>query len=58
MCYNFLECEHLIRHMLVIEPEKRLGLKQIESHKWIKQVTCYVLCFIYNVKLNHFYLLF
>ncbi|XP_025421744.1 serine/threonine-protein kinase SIK3-like isoform X3 [Sipha flava] len=30
-------CEHLIRHMLVIEPEKRLSLNQIESHKWIKQ---------------------
>lgn len=25
--------------MLVIEPEKRLNLSQIESHKWIKQVT-------------------
>lgn len=24
--------------MLVIEPEKRLSLNQIESHKWIKQV--------------------
>lgn len=33
-----LACEHLIRHMLVIEPEKRLSLNQIESHKWIKQV--------------------
>ncbi|CAI6355982.1 unnamed protein product [Macrosiphum euphorbiae] len=32
-------CEHLIRHMLVIEPEKRLSLNQIESHKWIKQLS-------------------
>lgn len=31
-------CEHLIRHMLIIEPEKRLSLNQIESHKWMKQV--------------------
>jgi hypothetical protein len=29
--------------MLVIEPEKRLSLNQIESHKWIKQVTLNVL---------------
>lgn len=36
--YSFLACEHLIRHMLVIEPEKRLSLNQIESHKWMKQV--------------------
>ncbi|VVC38733.1 Hypothetical protein CINCED_3A004333 [Cinara cedri] len=32
------ECEQLIRHMLVIEPEKRLSLNQIESHKWMKQL--------------------
>ncbi|XP_050426740.1 serine/threonine-protein kinase SIK3-like isoform X3 [Adelges cooleyi] len=32
-------CEHLIRHMLVIEPEKRLSLNQIVSHKWMKQLT-------------------
>lgn len=25
--------------MLVIEPEKRLSLNQIEAHKWMKQVT-------------------
>ncbi|XP_050531158.1 serine/threonine-protein kinase SIK3-like isoform X2 [Daktulosphaira vitifoliae] len=31
-------CEHLIRHMLVIEPEKRLSLNQIVSHKWMKQL--------------------
>lgn len=31
--------------MLVIEPEKRLSLNQIESHKWIKQVTLNV---VYN----------
>lgn len=36
-----LDCENLIRHMLVVEPEKRLSLNQIESHRWIKQVTNY-----------------
>lgn len=29
--------------MLVIEPEKRLSLNQIESHKWVKQVTINIL---------------
>jgi serine/threonine-protein kinase SIK3 len=31
------ECEHLIRHMLVVEPERRYGLRQIVNHKWIKK---------------------
>ncbi|XP_055532041.1 uncharacterized protein LOC129722550 isoform X2 [Wyeomyia smithii] len=30
------ECEHLIRHMLVVEPEKRYTLKQIAHHKWLE----------------------
>ncbi|XP_055601667.1 uncharacterized protein LOC129750686 isoform X3 [Uranotaenia lowii] len=30
------ECEHLIRHMLVVEPEKRYTLKQIANHKWLE----------------------
>lgn len=30
------ECEHLIRHMLVVEPEKRYSLKQISRHKWLE----------------------
>ena len=30
------ECENLIRHMLVIDPEKRYNLNQINTHKWIK----------------------
>lgn len=29
------DCEHLIRHMLVVEPEKRLTISQIEKHKWL-----------------------
>jgi serine/threonine-protein kinase SIK3 len=29
------ECEHLLRHMLVVEPEKRFTLKQIAKHKWL-----------------------
>lgn len=30
------ECEHLIRHMLVLDPEKRLSMEQICKHKWMK----------------------
>ncbi|XP_070501371.1 uncharacterized protein Sik3 isoform X2 [Chironomus tepperi] len=29
------ECEHLIRHMLVVEPERRYSLKQIAKHRWL-----------------------
>ncbi|GFT45651.1 hypothetical protein NPIL_362642 [Nephila pilipes] len=31
------ECEHLIRHMLIVDPAKRLTLDQIIKHKWIVQ---------------------
>lgn len=31
----FVDCEHLIRHMLVVEPDKRYGLKQILDHRWM-----------------------
>nr|XP_033773434.1 serine/threonine-protein kinase SIK3 isoform X1 [Geotrypetes seraphini] len=30
------ECEHLIRHMLVLDPSKRLSMDQICKHKWMK----------------------
>ncbi|XP_009466334.1 PREDICTED: serine/threonine-protein kinase SIK3 [Nipponia nippon] len=30
------ECEHLIRHMLVLDPSKRLSMEQICRHKWMK----------------------
>ncbi|XP_068621729.1 serine/threonine-protein kinase par-1 [Battus philenor] len=29
------ECEHLIRHMLVVEPEKRLSLRGVARHRWL-----------------------
>lgn len=33
---NFVsECERLIRHMLVVEPERRLNISQILSHPWM-----------------------
>uniref|UniRef100_A0A182NJ75 Non-specific serine/threonine protein kinase n=1 Tax=Anopheles dirus TaxID=7168 RepID=A0A182NJ75_9DIPT len=31
------ECEQLIRHMLVVEPERRYTLKQIAHHRWLAQ---------------------
>ncbi|XP_052873685.1 transcriptional activator MN1 [Anopheles cruzii] len=31
------ECEQLIRHMLVVEPERRYTLKQIAHHRWMAQ---------------------
>ncbi|XP_063372186.1 serine/threonine-protein kinase par-1 [Cydia amplana] len=29
------ECEQLIRHMLVVEPEKRLSLRGVARHRWL-----------------------
>ncbi|XP_060532672.1 serine/threonine-protein kinase SIK3 isoform X2 [Cylas formicarius] len=29
------DCEHLIRHMLVVDPEKRLTVTQILKHRWL-----------------------
>jgi serine/threonine protein kinase len=31
-------CEHLIRHMLVVDASKRLTIPQILAHKWMTQV--------------------
>lgn len=33
---SVIECEHLIRHMLVLDPSKRLSMEQICKHKWMK----------------------
>uniref|UniRef100_H3B4Y8 non-specific serine/threonine protein kinase n=1 Tax=Latimeria chalumnae TaxID=7897 RepID=H3B4Y8_LATCH len=30
------ECEQLIRHMLVLDPSRRLSMEQICKHKWMK----------------------
>ncbi|XP_055330866.1 serine/threonine-protein kinase SIK1-like [Paramacrobiotus metropolitanus] len=32
--YMSSECEHLIRHMLVLEPNKRYTIEQIKTHPW------------------------
>lgn len=34
--YFFLECETLIRHMLLIDPERRLSMREIIAHKWMR----------------------
>ncbi|XP_072152314.1 serine/threonine-protein kinase SIK3 isoform X2 [Bemisia tabaci] len=32
------DCEHLIRHMLVVDPEKRLSIAQIRKHQWMARL--------------------
>jgi len=32
-----LDCEKLIRHMLVVEPERRLSISQILAHSWMDE---------------------
>ncbi|XP_054260207.1 serine/threonine-protein kinase SIK3-like isoform X2 [Macrosteles quadrilineatus] len=32
------DCEHLIRHMLLVDPDKRLSIRQIQAHRWMSQV--------------------
>lgn len=31
----FVECEDLIKHMLVVEADKRYSLRQIACHRWM-----------------------
>jgi len=31
-------CEHLVRHMLQVDPEKRLTIPQILQHQWLQMV--------------------
>ncbi|XP_046809346.1 uncharacterized protein LOC111687054 isoform X1 [Lucilia cuprina] len=31
------DCEHLIRNMLVVEPDRRFTLKQIIKHRWLSE---------------------
>jgi hypothetical protein len=39
LCFDCLvvtpECEHLIRHLLVVNPARRYGFREIVSHKWL-----------------------
>ena len=35
--FCFVECEHLIRRMLVVEPKRRYSLSQIKAHKWMQR---------------------
>lgn len=32
----FADCEYLIRHMLVLEPSRRLTMDQINKNKWMR----------------------
>ena len=33
------ECEHLIRHMLIVDPDRRLSIPQILQHRWLIMVS-------------------
>lgn len=35
ICFSYVDCEHLIRRMLVLDPSKRLSIGQIKDHKWM-----------------------
>lgn len=35
ICFSYVDCEHLIRRMLVLDPSKRLSIVQIKDHKWM-----------------------
>ena len=49
-CHYVTDCEHLIRHMLVVDPERRLGIKQILHHRWMLEVFMESLCcYVQNV---------
>lgn len=48
----FADCEHLIRHMLLVDPERRLSIKQIQAHRWMSQVgTSKINILPHNIKL-------
>lgn len=32
------DCEHLIRHMLIVDPDRRLSIPQILQHRWLIMV--------------------
>lgn len=36
LCSFPTECEHLIRHMLVKDPNQRYTIEQIKKHKWMQ----------------------
>lgn len=37
VCVCVSDCEYLIRHMLVLDPSKRLSMEQICKNKWMRQ---------------------
>lgn len=37
VCVFIADCEYLIRHMLVLEPSRRLTMEQICKNKWMRQ---------------------
>ena len=36
---SYIECEHLIRRMLQLDPSKRISLSKVLEHKWMQDET-------------------
>ena len=43
-----VECEHLIRHLLVKEPSQRYSIEQIRKHKWLQKDPAVKTILVYN----------
>jgi len=48
----FTECEHLIRHMLVKDPNQRYTIEQIKKHKWMQADPAVKSILSYNKEAN------
>lgn len=47
------ECEALIRHMLIVDPDRRMSIRQIFSHRWLIMVVFFVSIFILSKNIFH-----
>ena len=36
-CSIIAECEDLLRHMLIINPNKRISIQEIINHRWLRE---------------------
>lgn len=52
MLLFFTECEHLIRHMLVKDPNQRYTIEQIKKHKWMQADPAVKTILAYNEQEN------
>ena len=45
------ECEALIRHMLIVDPDRRMSIRQIFAHRWLIMV---FFVYLFNILKNIF----